>query len=586
MKMNINNPKKLWRTIKGLYKNDQNVIKFVQFGEITVNDESVIANSLNNAFVESIESIVSEIPAPLLNDYNDKILQVNAVFEIKQVELEELKIIVSSLKSKSFDDNISGRVLNDIIENDVIANKLRRIVNKSITESTMPDIFKESAVTPIPKVASPITPNDYRPINNLPVIEKIIESVIHSQLSEYIEDNKILSSNQSGFRKNHSTETSIQSVLFDWYNATEKGECIVGVFLDLRRAFETVNRKCLIDKLNKYGMCDKSLKWFQSYLSNRRQYVKVNGRRSESKLVSYGLPQGSKLSNLLFIIFMNDLTNVTGDVGLNLFADDALLYVKDKSIRNAESRIMAALEKVSDWLRFNTMSLNAKKCNFIVINDKTRSTVDISIEGVVIERKNCVKYLGIWIDDKLRFQCHFEKLKSKIMKKVGLLRRLNRTMTREARITFLKAIILPNYDYCSSILMIFDSSWINTIQKCINKAMRAALLLPFDSSATLMRDELDILSVRQRINFNAIKIINKTISRGLPLNMAEISLTRSELRTRTLRNDSNISLPFWKNMRNRRSLFYEGVKMFNSFRSQFKDPNQFYSNCIKFVKQE
>ena len=209
---------------------------------------------------------MKDIKTPIKNDYITRIPLCENKLEFKVITIDELKEIVKELKDKTYHDCINGRVLYDALENEECAEELLEIINESISSSIMPEQFKISTVTPIPKVTSPINPEDYRPVNNLPVIEKIIETVIHQQLKDHLNECDILCNEQSGFRAGHSTESSILTVLHDWFEAIEKKKKIVAVFLDLKRAFETVDREIMIEKLEKYGLGNDAIKWMRRYL--------------------------------------------------------------------------------------------------------------------------------------------------------------------------------------------------------------------------------------------------------------------------------------------------------------------------------
>jgi hypothetical protein len=251
------------------------------------------------------------------------------------------------------------------------------------------------------------------------------------------------------------------------------------------------------------------------------------------------------------------------DAKVNLFADDSLIFISGNNPLELVLRMNEQLTIVNDWLRFNNMALNVKKCNAMVINDNAHLLPDIKIDNQCITVVNCVKYLGIWIDDKLNFDIHFNKLKSKIQQRVGMLRRISCKLTRRTKEIFLKSLILPYYDYCSSILIMLDDCRLDELQRSINKAMRIVLQVPRDTPIASMLIELRILSVKNRIRFNCLKLINKTIQRGMPLQLNSKFTTRIQNRQRPLRNDGEYELPHWRLKKSRKSLFYEGIRMYN-----------------------
>jgi hypothetical protein len=203
------------------------------------------------------------------------------------------------------------------------------------------------------------------------------------------------------------------------------------------------------------------------------------------------------------------------------------------------------------------------------------------INGSEIQQDSCVKYLGVYIDERLNFECHAEKTIAKINKRLGILRRINQKMTKESKEIYLKSIILPVTDYCSSIIQFFSDSNKKSIQRLMNKAMRVVLQLPRDSSVAEMHQNLNLLTVNQRINFNAMKLINKTIAKGLPCSLRSKFKTRSQMRERTLRSDSEYDVPAWNDKIAKRSIYVQSVKQFNDMMTNHYDEKLTYLANVK-----
>lgn len=588
LEKNKKNSRKLWKTLKAIYSNKSSKILTIEYddGEEISCDYSN-ANRMNNEFISSVEKIIMNIPTPSNMHYNDLIPKCDSKFSISNIDINDLKRILIQLKNKTFNDDITGRVLNDAICEENFAEQIVKMINKSFNECIIPEELKTSLITPIPKIDFPKTPKDYRPINNLPVIEKVIECVVHEQLSEFLSSNNILCDEQYGFRKNHSTETAIQSVLYELIDSNEKKKKTVAIFLDLRRAFETVSREVLLEKLLIYGCDEKAIKWFQNFLSKRKQCVKINEVISDPTEVNYGLPQGSKLANLLFIIFINDLRFNLKHSKISMYADDCMIYVSDNDIDHAKAQLNDDLMRVDDWLKFNKLSLNTEKCNTMIFNDKKdESNMSIKIGNEIINRVDCIKYLGVYIDDELNFEGHYDKLLKKINKRVGLMRRINKKMNMESKKIFVKSIILPHIDYCSSILLMFSDEKIKKIQRAINRALRIALMLPNDSNVKEMLENFNLMTVNQRIHFNAIKLIYHATEKGSPVSFASKFKKRSEMRPRTLRSDNNFDIPMWKSKKSVTSIFVKSTKILNDIQATTKPHENFIMTTKKFIKEK
>ena len=217
------------------------------------------------------------------------------------------------------------------------------------------------------------------------------------------------------------------------------------LFIDLRKAFDTVNHDILINKLDHYGIRGSALKWFESYLSNRKQYVSINGVDSQLLNVTCGVPQGSVLGPLLFLLYINDLPNISNKLKFFLFADDTNIYLDSTDIRKLENILNSELSKLHEWLCINRLSLNVSKTNFVIFSppNKPKTPVTILINKTAIKEEKYVKYLGILIDSQLTFRYHIEELKKKISRSIGVLCKLKPYVNAKLLTSVYYAIVYP-----------------------------------------------------------------------------------------------------------------------------------------------
>lgn len=241
------------------------------------------------------------------------------------VDLDELEMTINSLPNKiSKNKRFNLQVLRDAAE--YVGYFLVTIINDSFTTGIFPTLWKESTVHPIPKVNNAKTAEQFRGINTLPIHEKIIESCVYRRLIDHIDKNNILMERQSGFRAKHSCETALNLIIDEWKLAMAKNKAVVAVFLDFKRAFETIDREILLSKLYYMGIRGTSHDWFKSYLERRTQRVKIDENTSDAKVINSGIPQGSALSAILFILYINDIDKILPiHCNLSLLADDTLM---------------------------------------------------------------------------------------------------------------------------------------------------------------------------------------------------------------------------------------------------------------------
>ena len=247
------------------------------------------------------------------------------------------------------------------LSNNLIAQPLAHICNLSLTEGVFPHQLKIANVIPIYKSDDPMLFNHYRPVSLFCILSKDFEKIIYDRLLNFLERYKILYDKQYGFRKKHSTYMVLITLMDKLRNAIENGEYVIGIFLDFSKAFDTVNHDILREKLEHYGIRGCALSWFRSYLSNKPQYVTYNGTTSMSQTIKCGVPQGSILGPLLFLIYINDLGNVCINTMPLLFADDTNLFASGTNIIQLQDAVTNDLNSIAEWLKVNRLSLNIKK---------------------------------------------------------------------------------------------------------------------------------------------------------------------------------------------------------------------------------
>ena len=272
---------------------------------------------------------------------------------------------------------------------------------------------------------------------------------MHQRLYAFLEEHKILFENQFGFRKGSSTAHSLVEITEKIKESIDNGKFGCGIFIDLKKALDTVNHKILISKLDHYGIRGNTLKWFESYLTDRKQYVFYNGTSSETKSISCGVPQGSVLGPLLFLIYINDLPNISDKLNFFLFADDTNIYYESDNLLELEKTVNKELKKLCLWLNVNRLALNVGKTNFVIFraNKPLTHNVTLIMNKKALDQKDNVKYLGVLIDEHLRWNYHISNISKKISRGVGILGKLRNFMDTDLLKTIYYCLVYSHLSY-------------------------------------------------------------------------------------------------------------------------------------------
>jgi len=429
-------------TLAQVFKTDQGI----------VSDPHKIANEFNMYFSTIGHKLACDISAS--NKTAVQYLHTNSrrnqhsIFLTPTNEDEILKIIGSLKNKKSFGhDGISTISIKSISNS--IAYPLSILINKSIETGKVPETYKLAKVIPIHKNKTKDQFSNYRPISLLPVFSKILEKAMHCRMQHFLEHHDLLYSNQYGFRRKHSTIDAITRFTTDTVRALDKKQSTLAVYLDLSKAFDTINHIILLNKLEYYGIRGTALAWFKSYLENRSQFVEFNNHQSDVCNYNCGVPQGSILGPLLFIIYTNDIPNNLNNVKTILFADDTTIYLAHTNPNTLFVIANREMETVTDWFRANKLSLNIDKTKYMIYSNKIIDTVNkrVLLCNRSIERTNCMKFLGVHIDDKLKWDKHINNILLKLTRSSYAIYKMKDIMTRVQLRMLYNALVQPYLSY-------------------------------------------------------------------------------------------------------------------------------------------
>ena len=507
LRENDRDAKKFWKVIRKVVPTGKQNVKQEIFlkddNDTKVNREDT-AHYINDYFINvgnSDSSSTVDAHLGLPKDTGDGSVSdlLDTFSKVNETEVYNVVKNINISKSSGL-ENVSSYIIKEAFG--ILLSEVTRMFNLSIESSRFPDDWKKALVVPIPKTGNLNNVKNFRPISLLPLPGKILEKLIHHQISDHLDANSFLSEEQHGFRRHHSTLHSIMQITDFINKKMDSRTPTLAAFIDFRKAFDCVQHPMLLHKLSQMNLDDSVLKWVRSYLSCRNQKVYANGVCSSALTVTQGVPQGSVLGPLFYIIYANDLSKLVKSCRIAMYADDTVLYTANKDFGKSVSDLQADLNLLSHWCDLNGIKANTDKTKIMVFGSQSVQNklppFTIRLGDTPLQSVLSYKYLGITLDTQLNYNLHMNRVIGSVTSKLKQFQRMRSFLNTKAALMVYKNMLLPILEYGDVFTIAASAENRRRLQTLQNKGLRCALGKGLEFSSEALHTEANLLKLKYR----------------------------------------------------------------------------------------
>ena len=523
--------KKLWAVLNkivGKTKNKKDICDEIIVNGVKETNEKTVGNAFAKFYSEIGKKLSDKLNYQGNNNTNDYITErINSTCYLQPASQKEIENIIKKLKPKNSKgyDNVSNRILKGIYP--AILKALWIIFNKSLNNGEFPMTMKLAIVTPLYKSKNIHEICNYRPISLLPVISKVLEKIISNRLVKFFTKHKVLYEGQYGFRRQRSTTDAILDFMGNVLHSFNRGMFTIGIFLDMTKAFDSINHETLLNKLEKYGIRGIAFEWLKSYLSERKLQVKFKETLSDRFSVEFGTPQGSVLGPLLYIVLANDLIKSLKFCSSISFADDTTVYASGRNLKLLFKKVNEDLKQLNIWFIRNSLSLNIEKTNYIIFRMKNKKVKmdnnTIEIGGKEIKCVRNIRFLGVIIDENLDWSSHVKYLLSKLTAGIYSLNMVKNFLPSHIKRMIYLTNIQSHLNYAMCVWgPMLNSSNRNKIRVKQNHAVRAIFQVNRRTSVKPLLKKARLLCFDDMVDLSLLNISFRYINDTLPIRIVNL----------------------------------------------------------------